>query len=194
MCNATLRALDPDLLSPWQRRCPTLYALSEPGLWTSPSTRDLTGRVSLWVSRPESLALEGSERMTQKKKSEMRLMSSFPSAAVKDKKNRKKTQFNSGVNTQYHSVRSASQLQWCLGSTQLSCRPQAHRWLPGGAPAQCVCTCPPPGPPTHQLRGGPSATHRYTRSSHFPEHLIDLQWELFSTVKPLQGTFLLDKR
>lgn len=71
------------------------------------------------------------------------------------------------VSKQYHSVLSASQLQWCLGSTQFCWRPQAHCPLPRRVPPQWVCTCPSPGPPTHQLRGGPSGTHKNLKKSAF---------------------------
>lgn len=66
------------------------------------------------------------------------------------------------VNRRYHSTRSASQLQWCFGSTQFCWRPQAHCLLPRRAPPQWVCTCPSPRPPTHQLRGALSVTHPYS--------------------------------
>lgn len=51
----------PYLLSPWQRRGPTVSLASEPGLFVSPTATWLTGRCSLYVKRPESSLLEKSD-------------------------------------------------------------------------------------------------------------------------------------
>lgn len=85
---------------------------------------------------------------------------------------------SSRVNREYHSTRSASQLQWCFGSTQFCWRPQAHCLLPRRAPPQWVCTCPSPRPPTHQLRGALSVAHKHIHTAQF----TDLHWKFSQTI------------
>lgn len=56
-----LHQQDGYLLSPWQRRGPTVSLASESGLLVSPTATWLTGRCSLYTNRPESSLLRAKQ-------------------------------------------------------------------------------------------------------------------------------------